>query len=808
MRRFFSIICLVIFLLPVNTFATELPSSMVKPDQTLEETFAADEEIQQAKDMALIPEEWEEELYSVADFNNFYNLMIILISNCDESALPRWKEVVKNDYYPDREMTRGDGLVQLLLAAEALGYTKYNARGYGFCTENLVDYELMAKQMPNDYPYFENSRPVTLYFGEGNADDPIPSVSDASLYWMQRRMDVNHQKHFFDCDKDLSFHWDKSLTRADAVKAAVRLYNSETLEYDPFYVSREPDILLIDAASKAKERILNNQDSYAVKGKRYYISNNGNDKNNGLSEEKAWATLDKVNKAKLKPGDGVYFERGGLWRGQLWAQNGVTYSSYGTGEKPKIYASPENGSDPEKWKLLDGSSNIWVYQFELKDCGTISFNCDQLFGKKISPNYVDGYISSDGTSFDVKNGLTENLMFFSEANSVLHEGAPFRYTYIDTSDKGEYPDVVGKLYLRCDDGNPGEVFDSIEFCVRENIIIPAKNTKYNNLCLKYSGSHCIFEGDIGYDVSFCEIGCIGGSIQYYRYDDGTAVRFGNGVECDGSYDHFSVMDCYIYQVYDAGVSNQDPSEPTEVTGEKAYKRDVIQKNITYARNVFEYCDFPIEIFFALKDDTGFGRHRMENVSIKNNFFLYTGYGWSGRQDLHKAEYSSAYQGHNDPNASENFVIEKNVFYLSTGSLIRTNADKNWLPALNDNIYIQNENGVLIFWPSGYGYVSMFPYDKNAENVVRDVLRDENGKTTLSDVDWEKYINDSDVTNTHNCICTANKVNVRKEASQNSGSLGQLNKGDRLIVLENSGEWSRISCSIGEGYIKSKYIELE
>lgn len=321
-------------------------------------------------------------------------------------------------------------------------------------------------------------------------------------------------------------------------------------------------------------------------------------------------------------------------------------------------------------------------------------------------------------------------MFFSKADSILYNGAPFRYTVMDNCDKGEYPDeVIGTLYLRCDEGNPGEVFDSIEFAVRENIVLPADDAVFHNLCLKYTGAHCIFGGDMGYDVSYCEIGWVGGSLQYYRYDNGEPVILGNGVECDGSYDHFSVTDCYIYQCYDAGVSNQDPAESPEVTGnENIEYRDAVQRNITYAGNVFEYNDMPIEIFFTLEDDAGYGHHRMENVLIEGNYFLYTGYGWYMGT---KGSGGSAYMGHNCPNASENFRIVNNVFYLSTGSLLQTGAPEKWQPELEGNVYVQSEGGVLVAWPSEEGYRINYPYYYNAHQdfvteVIRNVLKDKNG----------------------------------------------------------------------------------
>jgi len=693
-----------------------------------------------AQEMGLIPAEWNDDLSAEADFAGFNQLMTSLITVCNESALPVWNENVDTSAVPQRNMRRDDALVLLMLSAEVLGYNYYNAREYAFCTEYIANYDTMFSQLSWDYPYCDAAREIPMYFDVvGGAEDPIGDVPCSAIYWMQRRMDINQRVHFLDCDDALNFHLDQPLTREDAIAAVVRLYNSETLEYDPLATKmREPteeDYALLAAAEAMKEGILNNMDDLQCEGTAYYVSNSGDDANDGKSPETAWASLERVNTANLYRGDGVYFERGGTWRGQLLAQEGVIYSAYGEGAKPNIFASPENGADPEKWTLLDGTDNIWVYQMDMMDCGILIFDDGESWGVKVSPYYMNGYLSTinEGQPFDVRTELTENLMFFSEADSILYEGAPLRYNKVDYCDIGEYTeDVTGKLYLRCDEGNPGSVFDSIEFAVRQDIIVPVKDTVFHNLCLKYTGAHGIFAyEDMGFDVSFCEIGWIGGAIQYYRYDDGMPVRFGNGVECDGSYDHYSVTDCYIYQCFDAGVSNQDPSEDPEVTGNATTEyRDVIQKNVTYARNVFAYNDMPIEIFFTLEDDIGYGRHYMENVLIEDNYFLYTGYGWAGTQD-NKAETSASYMGHYAPNASENFRIVNNVFYLSTGPLLQTGAPKKWQPELDGNTYVQNEGGVFIFWQNEDGYIVPFVYYYNdyqdtVTDVIRDVLADENG----------------------------------------------------------------------------------
>lgn len=735
LKRVISLIILCV-IMAGNLFSQGSSSKKYAPMATSDLTrlplvsaTGAKSETETAKDLGILPAGWESNRATEADFAGFYTMMTSLISLCDRSALSVWQQNVQADAFPHRTMKRDDGLVLLMLAAEALGYNVYNARDYGFCTENYVNYDLLFSQLSWDYPYCDAGREIDMFFPDGG-EDPIGSVPISAVFWMQRRMDVHYHRHFFDGDKELNFHLDQSLTREAGIAAAVRLYNSEKLAYNPYALNmRTPtgeDKAILKAAEAQKQAILTNTDTMKCKGTAYYVSNTGNDSNDGLSPQTAWATLEAVNSANLAAGDGVYFERGGTWRGQLWAQEGVIYSAYGEGAKPNIYASPENGADPAKWSLLKGTDNIWVYHTDMMDCGILVFNEGELWGTKVAPRYMEGYLSTtqEGKPFNVKTELTKDLMFFSEADSILYEGAPFRYTVMDTCDHGEYPEeVVGTLYLRCDAGNPGDVFDSIEFAVRQNIVLPADKTVFHNLSLKYTGAHGIFGGDMGYDVSFCEIGWIGGSPQYYRYDTGEPVIMGNGVECDGSYNHYSVTDCYIYQCYDAGVSNQDPAEEPEVTGRATGNiRNVVQKNITYARNVFAYNDMPVEIFFTLEDNAGYGRHRMENVLIEENYFLYTGYGWYMGT---KGAVGSAYMRHSAPNASKNFRILNNVFYLSTGPLLQTGAPKKWQPKVEGNTYVQNDGGILIMWPGieGEGRQVLYPYFYNEyRDTVTDTIK--------------------------------------------------------------------------------------
>lgn len=82
-----------------------------------------------------------------------------------------------------------------------------------------------------------------------------------------------------------------------------------------------------------------------VFGNTYYVDNkNGNDNFDGLSKNKAWQTLTRVNNSTFKPGDSVLFHRGGIWSGQLVPSGSgspamaIVFSAYGAGTLPEIKA--------------------------------------------------------------------------------------------------------------------------------------------------------------------------------------------------------------------------------------------------------------------------------------------------------------------------------------------------------------------------------------------------------------------------------------------------------------------------------------
>ncbi len=431
----------------------------------------------------------------------------------------------------------------------------------------------------------------------------------------------------------------------------------------------------IDAlAEKRKNSIIFGKEKVECCGKRYYVSENGDDNNSGLSPEEPWKTLVKVNEFDYSYGDYVLFKRNDVFRGQLRLKNGVSYSSYGSGNKPKIFGSPENGADPEKWRLEDADHNIWVFYRNLLDVGTIVFNDGEECAYKSLPNFVDGnYVvrdSPDKKIYDYHEELSKDLMFFSKCDTEIENGVPKKF-------------AQGKLYLKCDRGNPGKVFNSIEFNTRKNIIEGAfaQDVLVDNLCIKYGGSHGVGAGCVkNLTVSNCEIGWIGGGILYYDKKN-EAVRYGNAVEvyteCDGYY----VKNNYIYQCYDSGITHQQ----SPIGG------DGVFRNVVYSGNLIEKCIWSIEYYFGNPDPKTVKR-LMTNIIIEDNILRCAGEGFgSQRLNGNYAAHIMSWWFHE--NNAENFVIRNNIFDRSTHCILQINAaEKKSLPILCNNKYLQNKGG--------------------------------------------------------------------------------------------------------------------
>jgi len=316
-------------------------------------------------------------------------------------------------------------------------------------------------------------------------------------------------------------------------------------------------------------------------GTAYYVSADGNDNNDGLTPETAWQTLKKVSEscddgenAILQPGDAVFFRRGDIFR-ETRSQgksalaimvDQITFSAYGEGDKPIITGSKENGSGAEKWALVyedETGVKIWQYYREKGDVSRLVLNEGEMFATRVYEFYgeggyvsceMDGWWQHEDAGVTLKDGLLPLEQSMTEDLTLISR--PWCAYYEEFSGYVYEQDSVGPLYLRCDAGNPGEIYDSIEFTEWQEIApvnILANGTVFDNISFQCGGVAYMKNGTnvmtdaANTQIQNCEFAYGGGCVMFYQdFPSGIKLVVAQG---DGIYNlvkNTLIQNCYFH----------------------------------------------------------------------------------------------------------------------------------------------------------------------------------------------------------------------------------------------------------------------
>ena len=372
--------------------------------------------------------------------------------------------------------------------------------------------------------------------------------------------------------------------------------------------------------------------------KTYYISNTGKDTNDGLTPETARATYLAV-KSALKPGDCVLFERGGLWRGKMELKTGVSYGAYGEGIKPRFYGSidaSKNGGGI--WDITD-TANVYVFTKIITDYSNIVFNNGEAIGRPVQK----------------MEAITER-----ELNVVYKSG---------------------KVYLYCPQGNPADVFETIEIAEGYTLIggdgsaTIDENVHVQNFCVMFAGLHGIGTGQCkGFEMDGCVIGYIGGKELYLG-----STSIGNGLEMWGNVSNARIHDNYVFQCFDAGLTHQS---------NQVMKYNAIEEDIEYRDNLIEYCIYSIEAFVSTEHGPNKEYHdKMGKVTITGNICRFAGWGWGYLDRPDKG--GTADIKYKAGDHAEPLVITGNIFDRAKLGVFRgtTVADKSLMYFTNNTVLL-------------------------------------------------------------------------------------------------------------------------
>lgn len=675
--------------------STELSSvSDVTSDDSTQDTQEVSTEIKRAIAFGLVPEEIQGDYDKIITFRQYVEMLNNFMYTYDESRFGEWKETMSLAAESDAEMAREDGILAIAYAMVHMGKIEYSGHDWAFFDMVGEYMDTYGYDLTWDYPMFPNWEDLAFEWINSNyiqgglhmCAAEKSHVSGLAIY----PYDFEREgKHFKD-----------SLTREEAICAVLRFAETEDIYANNIpvldnidYSASESKLNKInDLAAERKQNILNNTESVSCTGTAYYISNSGDDSNDGTSPETAWATLDKVKSFTFQPGDGIYFERGGIWRGAVgYFVDSITISSYGSGEKPRIYGSPENGGDTDKWELYSDANGvkIWEYTGTALECAGIVLNNGESVAKRVYAWY-DGntfYDSADRvTPFDMNTALCEDLYFYCDMNSGAQQ-LPYR---------PDWNKLSFKIYLRCDNGNPGELFNSIEFISRaktEDVaaLVVEQSSTIDNICFMYHAGTTVFIGD-GCTVQNCEFGWNGTRLEQFFMPEEDEP----GIWTDGNEIHLIASNCivqnnFIHDVDGGGIVLELGGDISDL---------VPFRNNNFSSNLIERCGDPL--YIRNNDEDEEVAEAFGEMTIDNNIILDTGYGWYENQPSYINP--AFYTGHSQnvlnyygeaENDGQSVKVTNNIFCRAYHSLMYFSPTTDNPSCEDNNIYVQNYGKTVV-----------------------------------------------------------------------------------------------------------------
>lgn len=637
-------------------------------------------------------------------FAQFYEMLDRVVALSAPDSLEAWRAVTPEARLSSEPLDRFNGMFALFLAAESMG---------GEYMSLTTDWWILHQTIGEPW---DGCQLHPLFGGLGQAETSLDGQHwqrDASAYfYAMGRASLYSGQLLFDYDPvSNSMRPDGPFLYTEALLAALRLYDSSSANFPVAQRWPSPaDLELLERAGSRRQEILDSESMAldSVTGTTYYISNGGDDANDGKSPEHAWATLGRHNDGRweLQPGDAVLLERGGLWRGMLRCAKGVTYSAYGEGPKPRLYGSPEDGAAPGKWSLWyeQGDKKIWKFYRDISDCGGIVFNDGEGYASRVFSfwNGTQAMCTDElDRPFDIVQGLTRDLQFYSTFDMAAHQD--------EIGSDGNYwvhnVDSRGPLYLRCDEGNPGKLFRSIEFqaCVVTDEQYPALgytgivtcggDNVIDNLCVMYRSTMGLDRsGSNNNTFQNCEVGWIGGGSHILSYATswgGYVPTSGECIRMEGV--HNTTKNCYVHDGFDGGIT---------VEFDSIFLLDPYCSDMTIQDNVIERCMSGI-LIGDHNDDRNDPVKRFGDMHILGNYILDSGYGWSCADGYDYTWGSEEYNGNaitlwDGPSYNDGIEIKDNILYRARFALVHMGTDAANRPNFSGNTYVQDNNGVIAY----------------------------------------------------------------------------------------------------------------
>ena len=265
---------------------------------------------------------------------------------------------------------------------------------------------------------------------------------------------------------------------------------------------------------------------------------------------------------------------------------------------------------------MEGTENIWVYEKGLPFCGSIILNA----GETVATQHLSYWNSTTYTEYgtpdvpvDIKS--MKNLSFFSNIDLTKWQEDPDHHN--SNGDLHVYDCLeTGPLYLRLDEGNPGALYEDIEFSIGWGLTVGGGST-VDNLCVLYVGNCGIMsdpESPAGITVQNCEVGFMGDVYITFEQENCHGVGGGEGFGFNG---YGSVCrDNYVHDGRDGSFTIELGWDATVQVGQSK------MGGLIAAGNLFARNNGGIGVINFLEEDVPI---EISDILIDDNYFIETGY---------------------------------------------------------------------------------------------------------------------------------------------------------------------------------------
>ena len=308
----------------------------------------------------------------------------------------------------------------------------------------------------------------------------------------------------------------------------------------------------------------------------------GDDRNDGLSADRAWRTIGRASRQKFSSGDRLLLRAGCVWR----LDETFHIRARGTIGSPVVLTRYGDGVAPELRSSLDGSSLDW----NLETNGLWSTSCGKI---------------------DI-------------GNIVWDTGCGFKKSFLcDVVSEGDFwhDRETGKLFFKSS-GDPKSAHRGLELARKITVvrIDNASNLEICGIAMGYTGSHGIRGSNAKFvKIRECALVWIGGSFLTEPCEKKPqGVRYGNGIEIwtGGDSRNIQIEGCEFHDIYDVAITTQGPLEGS-------------LDRVVIASNRISRCEQGYEFWFTNP------KFRAGAVEVIGNSFEDSGFGWSHAQRPNK-----------------------------------------------------------------------------------------------------------------------------------------------------------------------------